>query len=745
MKIKISLLLILLVPLNLLAQSQLQGTIIDSKTKEKLIGANIYLVDLLKGTVSNLNGNFTINNLKCTEVSVKFSFVGYETQLKKIKLPLSKNLQIELISTAFESAEIFVSGGSYSTQHQNAIKIESLGSTLIMQSNASSLAEALSSAAGVDMLSAGGAATKPVIRGLSMTNILFVNNGVKLENFQFSDHHPYVSDEFGIDKIEVIKGPASILFGSDAVGGVINLIREMTEENGISGDYNLKYHSNTQGIISNLGVNMGNDKLFGGIRIGMKSHKDYLEASGKHIPNTRFNDKSLKLYTGIKNSTGVYKLYFDYSKMEVGKAVEPAFALITENSRKNNVWYQDLENYVLNSRNTLFIGNLKFTADVNWQMNNRTLNGVLNSPITKPVDMQLNTLAYTVKSYWPIGEKSELITGFQGAYRTNRNADVPLHTVPDADLTDFAVLSLFKKTFFQNIKIQLGIRYDFRNIYLPLQAKSGNVNNLTSSDLIPELEKHYEDFSFTAGATYNLNDIFLVRANFASAFRTPNLAELSQDGYHAERYELGNRNLESQRNYETDLSFHVHLDKLKIDLASFYNTINNYIFLSPTPNYNLNNDQIYQYLQSDAHIYGGEIALDYAPFPFLNLSADYSYLVGESKTGENLPFIPQNKQNTNIKLLTKQIKWANEIFFQLHTHYAFEQDKASIYETTTSNYFLIDLSLGGKLKYKTNNLEFNLLIDNLLNEEYFDHLSILKTYGFYNPGRNISLNLKYIF
>ncbi len=302
MKTKIIFALLFILPLSLLAQNKLQGTIIDAKTKEKLIGASVYLVDLQTGTISNENGKFKLENLKCLQISVKFSFIGYETQLKTINLPQNKAIKIKLIPTVFESAEICVSGGSYSTQHQNAIKIESLGSTLIMQSNASSLTEALSSVPGVDMISSGGAATKPVIRGLSMTNILFVNNGVKLENFQFSDHHPYVSDEFGIDKIEVIKGPASILFGSDAVGGVINLIREKPEENGVSGDFNLKYHSSSKGIISNLGINAGNDKFFGGIRAGMKNHADYLEPSGKFIPNTRFNDKSLKLYTGTKNS-----------------------------------------------------------------------------------------------------------------------------------------------------------------------------------------------------------------------------------------------------------------------------------------------------------------------------------------------------------------------------------------------------------------------------------------------------------
>lgn len=745
MKTKIIFLFLLFIPLNMLAQNELNGLVVDAKTQEKLIGANVYLVDLQKGTVSDVNGNFKLDNLKCTHINVKFSFIGYETQLKTINLLEKTNLKVQLIPTVFESAEIFVSGGSYSTQHQNAIKIESLGSTLIMQSNASSLSEALSSVPGADMISAGGAATKPVIRGLSMTNILFVNNGVKLENFQFSDHHPYVSDEFGIDKIEVIKGPASILFGSDAVGGVINLIRETPVEKGISGDFNLKFHSNSQGVISNLGINASSEKFFGGIRIGMKSHADYIEPSGKFIPNTRFNDKSLKLYTGTKNSIGIFKFYFDYSKMEVGKAVEPAFALISENGRKNEIWYQDLENYVFNSRNTVFLGNMKFTADVNWQMNNRTLNGIINNPITKPVDMQLNTFAYSVKSYLPIGKKSELITGFQGAYRTNRNANVPQHVVPDANLNDFAVLSLFKKNVFKNIKIQLGIRYDFRNIYLPLQAKSGDVNDLTATELIKELDNHYEDLSFTAGATYNLNEVFLFRANFASAFRTPNLAELSQEGYHAERYELGNRNLNSQRNYESDLSFHIHLEKLKIDLSTFYNNIYEYIFLSPTPNFNSNNDQIYQYLQSDAHIYGGEIAFDYIPFPFLHLSADYAYLIGQTKEKENLPFIPHNKQNSSIKLLKKNTKWAEELFFIFHTHYAFKQNNASIYETNTSSYFLIDLSFGGKLKLSKRELEFNLLIDNLLNKEYFDHLSILKQYGFYNPGRNISLNLKYNF
>ncbi|HNZ71952.1 MAG TPA: TonB-dependent receptor plug domain-containing protein, partial [Prolixibacteraceae bacterium] len=134
-----------------------------------------------------------------------------------------------------------VSGGYHSTQHENAVKIDVLKLNPKEITATPNFTEVLTRVPGVDMISKGSGISKPVIRGLSMNDILVLNNSVRYENYQYSSHHPLGIDEFGIEDVEVIKGPASLLYGSDAIGGVINFIKEKpAPQHTITGDYNLQ-------------------------------------------------------------------------------------------------------------------------------------------------------------------------------------------------------------------------------------------------------------------------------------------------------------------------------------------------------------------------------------------------------------------------------------------------------------------------------------------------------------------------
>ena len=164
-------------------------------------------------------------------------------------------LNIKLKSTTIEAGEVVITGFYNSTQHDNAVKIDVLKLDILTTKNTANFSEVLTRVPGVDMISKGSGVSKPVIRGLSMNDILVLNNGVRFENYQYSSHHPLGIDEFGIEDVEIIKGPASLLYGSDAIGGVINLIKEKPAPvNTISGDYNLQLFSNSLGMTNNFGI-----------------------------------------------------------------------------------------------------------------------------------------------------------------------------------------------------------------------------------------------------------------------------------------------------------------------------------------------------------------------------------------------------------------------------------------------------------------------------------------------------------
>jgi len=221
------------------AQNQIKGKITDQNNLP-MIGATVFLLELNKGTVTNQNGEYILTDLPNGKVKIEFSFLGFSNDIKTIFLNDSQiELNISLIETPIETEEIVISGGYNSTEHDNAVKIDILKLNQPINLSTPNFMEILTKVPGVDMISKGSGVSKPVIRGLGMDNILTLNNGVRNENYQYSDHHPLGINEFGIEDVEIIKGPASLLYGSDAIGGVINFIKEKPAPTGkLSGDYN---------------------------------------------------------------------------------------------------------------------------------------------------------------------------------------------------------------------------------------------------------------------------------------------------------------------------------------------------------------------------------------------------------------------------------------------------------------------------------------------------------------------------
>lgn len=714
------------------SQNIIEGRVTDKATGAALPYATVYLPEQKKGTLTDTEGHFKLTSLPAGKCRIQFSYMGYKTLIRSIAdVNKQGKLNITMERGALQAEEVVISGGTYTSQHENAIKIELLKSEALLGMGAPTINQALSQVAGVDMIAKGNGVAKPVIRGLSMNNILMLNNGVKLENFQFSENHPFVVDEFGADRIEIIKGPASLLYGSDAVGGVINVIKEKPAPTGsIVGDYQVQTHTNTRGIATTLGVRGSNTHFFWGIRGGVKSHRDYEAGNGQEVPNTRFNEESVKLNVGVNRSFGVFRLYYDYNAPELGMSVARAFPLIDENKRENNVWYQDLTNHVLSARNTLFFGGYKIDINAAYQMNNRKLQTDEGMPAFEMVDMDMNTLSYEVKTYFPSSIGSEYILGVQGDYRTNRNNEAPNHVLPDADANNISIFGLVQNTFGGNVKAQAGVRYDFRTL-------------TTEAEPTKEaIDADYANVSASAGLTWHVAEHLLLRTNVATAYRTPNIAELTQNGMHGNRYEQGNPELSSQHSYEGDLSAHFHSDYVMADISGFYNDINDYIFMAPTSETLDNGDRIYRYNQINADIYGGELEVRILPTRWLNLQTSYGYLVGEQDDGESLPFIPQNKLRFEVKCKQPEFNVLKNIFIKLGGVYASEQDSPARFETKTDSYFLLHAGIGTEIQWMKQRLLFSVQVNNLLDDTWVDHLSTLKQTGFYNMGRNISFNLK---
>ncbi len=743
----LTVLVFILISIDSQAQLTIQGTITEKSTGNPLVGATVQVEELNIGVVADNSGHYTLNNVPKGDLIIKFSYVGFNSVYKKVfvsKKSIILNVAMDVL--VINGQEVVISGNFTSTQHDNTVKISTIDSKQLSQSIAPSLIEEIAEIPGVNFISKGPGIGTPVIRGLSLSNILFLNNGIPMHNFQFSEDHPYMIDESGVERVEVIKGPASLIYGSGAIGGVINLIGEpIAKEGTISGDATVKYFGNTAGVESNIGIKGNTKGWYWGVRGGINSNKDYIQGNGEFAPNTRFNRNSIKANTGLITKIASFKINYQYNEDRLGISNPPALALVISNGRNNKVWYQHLKNHLVISKTKLFLGDLKLGLDLSYQNNNRKLMGSELTPVLKLVDMTLQTFTYRVKSTYSFNKDLKVIVGVQGMFQKNKNGNAPEHVIPDANVWDFSFYALGQYNLGKKVIFELGTRYSYKYIDVPLQYSSGVDNKkslLTNADKV-EFNGDFSNVSVSAGSTIKLSQQLLFRVNIASAFRTPNIAELTENGLHSTRYEVGNPNLVTQRNTEGDMGFHLHTVHTSIDISAFYNNINNYIYLSPTGDTTSSGDYIFKYKQTPSVLYGGEALIHIHPQPlnWLHLRVSYSYVIGKQQSGGYLPFIPAQRLKFEIKTTKKSYYLLKNIYVLAGVQFVLAQNQPSQFELASPGYSIVNIGIGTGIKVNKQTLNFNLNISNLLDTEYIDHLSTLRDVGILDMGRSVNLKI----
>jgi iron complex outermembrane receptor protein len=573
-----SLILLLMVVSSTSAQSLLKGKVSDSEGNP-LVGVNVFLYQNKTGTVSQQDGIYQISipsNLKL--LTLEYTYIGYRAQSKTIDLTNSPNdevytLDVLLFESQLELQEITVIAGFVKEQDAVSYPIETMMKKEIVSSGEVTFSRALARTPGVYFSRFGIGGGQPVIRGLSNTNLILLNNGIKQEVFQFSSNHPFLIDEFTASHVEIIKGPASLQYGSDAVGGVINVVREHpAQSNSIEGDFITHYYTNTSGYLNSLGIKGSIDKFFFGVRGSSKSHKDFSDGNGDAVGNTRINEKNITLNSGFRTGYGIFSVNYNNTNAKYGVQNGPqinlfanpeASTLLTE-QRKNQVWYQDLKNHLISSNNSVFLGKNTLEFDLGYQVNARELvAGGINAQqeLLAPtvVSMQLNTFTYNPKINIPYNGNN-LVFGVNGASVENdADESKPNVPMPDAKINDIGLYAIGDFLLKEKLTLTTGLRYDYRNM------KSFPVPTAVTDRF--EIDNTYKNVNGSFGFTYNFSESQFLKANLARGFRSPNLPELTQNGIHAGRYERGNPDMSAQSNYQIDFNYHLHTSWITLDIA----------------------------------------------------------------------------------------------------------------------------------------------------------------------------------
>ena len=689
--------------------------------------------------------------------------------------------------------ELTVTGVTGDTKLKHATAPVSIISPQTLRATASTnIIDAIAHQPGVSQLTTGGSISKPIIRGLGYNRVVVMSEGVRQEGQQWGDEHGVEVDGSSIGSVEILKGPASLMYGSDAMAGVVILHSQPTLAEGeLRANVSTEYQTNNGLFAYNLSL-AGNQKGFvWDARYSDKMAHAYKNKYDDYVPGSQFRERAGRLMLGVNKAWGHSRLVWTAYHLTPG-IIEGERDPETGELEYEEGWtghqygkslpFQQVKHYKLVWDNSLNLSSGYLKAIIGYQQNRRQ--EFEESEDEYELYFKLHTLTYDLRYITSEWNGWKLSTGIGGMYQKSGNEGEE-YLIPDYRLFDFGVYATATKAFGDRWTLSGGLRYDHRRLHgdmiPPKLGGDRGLNNDTASDPLPpnfggSFTRHFNGVTGSIGAVCNLNDHFNLRLNLARGFRTPNMSELASNGVHegSVRYELGNQQLKAEYSLQADLGLDFTSRYVSAQLALFANRIDNYIFTHRVAEVIDPDYLTYAYTQGDARLLGFEAGVDFHPIHSVHFSNTFSYvdaqLLHADADTKYLPFTPAPKWSS-------ELKW--ELFHHSHTtvnhHHTTDAAHRSplnnlyialgldcylkqthIYraddtETETPGYALLSLSAGTDIQVKGKKIaEFYVTADNLLNKAYQNHLSRLKyadvnvatgRRGVYNMGRNITFKV----
>lgn len=780
-------------------RSALSGRVTDS-TGAPLPGAIIELPDLHTGAVADASGRYTIPNLPSGRFLISAKLLGFATQSTSIILNGETTLDFRLSEAVLEQHEVIVTGTSAATeQRRSTTPIQSISARQMRENASSNVIDAITRIPGVQQLSTGPAISKPVIRGLGYNRIVTLNDGIRQEGQQWGDEHGIEIDDYNVSRVEVLKGPASLSYGSDAIAGVINILSEDPAPVGrIRGNLAANYQTNNgqQALHARIA---GNEQgaSWSTYYTGKRAH-DYHNTYDGAVFNTRFNNTDYGATISVAKHWGSSRLSFTSFNQNLGiaegvrdSATGYFVKEIIRNGNAETVLVNDADggNYdrelprqqinhnKLAWANTIYLhSGARVGITLGFQQNERREFDDVLAPDKPGLHLQLRTYNYSGYFLFPERNGWQLSAGMNGMAQKNLNLGIEF-LVPDYALFDIGAYAIAKRDW-GRWSLAGGIRTDYRSV----TAEALFVDSTNTRMIEPvaggytrfaDFRKSFSSPSGSVGLSYALSKRTSFKANFASGYRAPNIAELSANGVHegAIRYEYGNVDLKSENSFQGDLGVEFNSEHLSVSAAVFYNHILNFIYIRklagvagtdsiPATN-NTEGFPAFAFAQTAAVLTGGELYIDYHPHPldWLHLENTVSYVTGRNISGSDstqfLPDIPPLRWLVALRAQTKTLgKRFGSAYFKLELDNYFAQHNVfSAYgtETPSQGYSLVNASLGFDVLQKGRPFAtLTIAAQNVGDAGYQNHLSRLRfadrnnatgRSGIYGMGRNVSITL----
>lgn len=752
----------------------LKGVVTDDATGQPLPEATISFPDLKTDVTADKDGAYFIRSMPNGRYTVSVSFIGYRSFVGTVVINGATVQDFRLKVSVVENDAVVVTGVSASTQLKHTpTHISVLSQKELQQSSGTGLLDAVAKVPGVAIITTGPAIAKPSIRGLGYNRVVTLNDGVRQEGQQWGDEHGIEIDEYSAQKIEILRGPASLMYGSDATGGVLNILTnipvpENTVKANLSGSVN--NNNRMRGGYANVAGNINgfNWNAYG----SLKSAGDYTNKYDGGVLNSRFNEKNVGGYLGLNKQWGYTHLVFsnydqhvglvEGDRDEDGRLILDGYAAGDRQleGRRPLIPSQRIQHLkIALDNNFTFDNGSRITALVGFQHNQRKEFGDVDNPGVPEAYFDLKTINYSAAYHWPVMNGWKTSLGLNGMRQQNENrAEEAL--IPDYQLFDIGAYAYTTKNI-NKTTLSGGLRFDHRTVNSKLTLEEGE-------EKFQPFSKKLSSFSGSIGLAQDLSDQVTLKANVGKGFRAPNMAELAANGVHEGtfRYEIGDQHLKSEDAYAFDLGLDVNTQHVSLNISPYFNLINNYIYyqklLTGSGADSVMSDvTAYKFTQQDARLFGLEATLDIHPHPldWLHFENAFSWTKGSFTKAvdgsDNLPLIAPLRLLTELRAeFPTQLKAFRNFYAKVEMdNVAAQEHFFSGYntETATPGYTLFNAGLGSDVYWGgQKRATIVLAVNNIGDVAYQQHLSRLKyapenpvtgRTGVFNMGRNFTARL----
>ncbi len=723
----------------------LTGKVTDEIDGNPLIGVTITIPSLSVGTTTNIDGEYKIEDLPQKQLTLQVSYLGHQTIIKKVDLSKVKELNFVMKESNATLNEVVVTGlTGQSLMKDSPTPISVVTSNQLKETSSSNLIDAIAHQPGISQITTGGGISKPVIRGLGYNRIVTVNDGIRQEGQQWGDEHGIEIDAQSINNVEILKGPASLMYGSDAMAGVVifhgdpvpangqlkaSAATEYQTNNGLF-DYTLDFAGNKKGLVWNL---RGSQKM-------AHAYKNKIDG---YVAGSQMREAGLNGMLGLNRDWGYSHLNLSYYHLTP--------SMIEGEGEGSSTYakalpFQQIHHYKAVWNNSLYIGDGILKAILGFQQNRRQ---EFEESAEEPgLDFRLNTLNYSLNYSLENANEWKINTGVGGMYQRSENLGDE-YLIPSYALFDIGAFATTSKQF-GKWNVSGGLRFDHRHLH-----------SFALEDRFEKFSRSCNALSGSIGAVYDITPDMHFRLNLARGFRAPNLSELASNGEHEGtfRYELGDHQLKPEYSWQVDAGWDYSSSNVSFQIALFANYIDNYIFNSRLADVLTEELPTYQFTQGNARLLGGEASIDIHPVEALHFLNSFTYVnaqqMDQPAESKYLPMTPAPRWNSEIKYdIIRDGKTFNNLFVKLGLECNLKQDHyyaANETETETPSYTLLNLSAGTDILHKGRKwCSLYIIGDNLTNRAYQNHLSRLKylgenestgRMGVYNMGRNITFKV----